>query len=332
MKQTQLEIFAEVTKIALTAENIREQLPMLRSEDKEPQLTMLSFGGGQDSFAMLYMMIHDKAFRKKYAPNDFFVAMSDTGNEFDYTYDWIKVAQKLCEDNGIHFRFITNDQGYHTPSWMDLKSKMRRNNIIFGSWGNKTCTGSLKIDVMNKYLHHYMCKLYAFPELSNKRSWKFYRQKFQTKARVLIGFAKNEETRVVTSLKNSHKWKVWQRENLQYVYPLVEEGLDRAACQKIILKYREVLMPPSNCMLCFYQSDEELLWLYRNRRSEFDEWVELERKKLETWTHVPKNLGAFGKETLTQKIEGIIKKIGHKSNEELMEYKMSHGHCVQSAF
>lgn len=48
-------------------------------------LTILSFGAGQDSTALLYKIILDKDFRNEYAPNDLVVIMADTKNEHDKT-------------------------------------------------------------------------------------------------------------------------------------------------------------------------------------------------------------------------------------------------------
>jgi len=330
----QLSLFDKVEKEKITPEMVAARATADREKEPNPQLTLLSFGGGQDSFAILYSMINDKAFRKKYAPNDLVVAMSDTGNEFPYTYKAIKEAQALCKKNNIPFHFITPDQGYHTPGWQNLKANLKRNRVILGAaMGSKACTISLKINVIDKFLHAYMCELYSIPQKQNKQSWQLYADKFGTKARILIGFAKDEEVRVIRSNKLHEFLPLWKRKNIQYVYPLIEEGWNRAIAQQVIGKYRSDIPPPSNCMICFYQSDQELLWLARNYPDEFAEWVEMERVKLERFEGtVPKNYGVYGAITLTQKLEKAKQKYGHMSNEELWEYKMSHGHCVKSAY
>ena len=131
---SQLFIFKEVTDIpVLTPENVANQVRLDREKEPEPQLTMLSFGGGQDSFCILYKMIKDKEFRKRYAPNDFFVCMSDTGNEFPYTYKAVEEAKKLCKDNNIHFKFLKTEDGYHTPAWPNLTFNLKKNNTILSA-------------------------------------------------------------------------------------------------------------------------------------------------------------------------------------------------------
>lgn len=317
------------------AKNARRQATMNREAEDEPQLTMLSFGGGQDSWAFLYELINDPVIRKKYAPHDLVVAMSDTGNEFPYTYKYVLQAIALCDQHGIHFQFITNDQGYHTPGWMNLKDNMRRNKTILGAaMGVKACTPSLKIQVVDKYMYAYMCELYGFEPKINKQSWQQYKEKFGTKARVIIGFAKDEESRMLKSTKAHENLPKWKREHIQYVYPLVEEGWNRAAAQQIIRKYRgDDIPPPSNCMICFYQSEQELVFLERHYPEEFYDWVELEKAKLEKHEGlVTKNYGVYGNITLTQKLAQAKEKYGHWTDEQLWEYKMSHGHCVKSTY
>jgi len=333
MIDSQLADVDKVAKVNLTSEEVALRARAQREAESEPRLTMFSFGGGQDSFAMLYKFIYDPEFRKRYAPNDLIIAMSDTGNEFPLTYKAVKDAEKLCKEHNIHFQFITPDMGYHTAGWQSLKANLRRNRIILGAaMGNKSCTISLKVNVVDKYMHTQMCKLYGFGEKNAKSGWVHYREKFGVKARVIIGFAKEEEIRVIKSGKMHESLPKWKRENIQYVYPMIEEGWDRAAAQKIILEYRD-LMPPSNCMICFYQSDQELLWLERNYPAEFADWVELEKAKLNRYEgQVPKNYGVYGAITLEEKLKRAKVKYGHMTDEELWQYKLSHGHCVKSAY
>ncbi len=318
----------------VTLHQVAIDCTLSRQSEPEPMLTLLSFGGGQDSWAILYSLIYDREFRKKYAPHDLVVVMSDTGNEFSYTYSYITKARALCAAHNIAFEFLTSDMGFHTPGWMNLTDNMRRNKTILGAaMGVKACTSSLKIQPVDKYMHMYMCWLYKFPELNNKRSWEFYKKKYGTKARVIIGFAKDEEARVIKSNKSHHKLPKWKREHIQFVYPMIEEGWNRAKAQEIIKKYRPDVPPPSNCMLCFYQSDQELLWLYRNEPAQFFDWVALEKAKLEKNMHMgKKNYGVFGAITLEEKLKKANEKYGHMTSDELWEYKMSHGHCVKSTY
>ena len=43
-----------------------------------PRLTLVSFGGGQDSTDIIYSICEDLVFRRMFAPQDIVVIMSDT--------------------------------------------------------------------------------------------------------------------------------------------------------------------------------------------------------------------------------------------------------------
>lgn len=59
----------------------------------------------------------------------------------------------------------------------------------------------------------------------------------------------------------------------------------------------------------------------------------LEQNKIEANLHMgDKNLGVWGKVLLPQKLQEVISKHGHMTDLELIEYKMSHGHCVKSKY
>jgi len=339
---SQFEVFTEVMQVDLTPQNVADHLKSERQKNPEPQLTLLSFGGGQDSWAMLYKLIFDPKFKKKYAPKDLVVVMSDTGNEHPYTYKGVKEAEALCKKHNIPFKFLKNDMGYHTEGWMSLKANLIRNKVILSAtMGSKPCTSALKINPLDKYLREFMCDKYGFENLSAPTSWKSYEDKFGTKVRVLIGFAKDEEMRAIKSIKVLHTLPKYKQRHFQYVFPLIEEGWNRQSAQDIITQYHPYLIPPSNCMICFYQSDQELIWLERNHPEEFYEWVEMEKAKLDRFANDPnvKNNGVYGAVNLLQKLEmakdkkdGNGVRLGDYTDEQLWEYKMSHGHCVKSSF
>ena len=341
----QILLFSEVNDLGITKENVREFLRKQTEERTSPQLTVLSFGGGQDSFAMLYLYLRDPEFRKRYAPKDFIVVMSDTGNEHPHTYKAIEKARRLCELNGIHFAFLTNDMGFHNPGWMSLKDNLKRNStILSASMQRKSCTGSLKIQPLDKYVYKYICDKYGYPyQPHGKKSLALYEHQFRTKVRILIGFAKNEETRAYKSVIGFPKLPdVWKKKYFEYTYPLIEEGIDRQKAIDIIAENSKEVIYPSNCMICFYQSDVELVWLERFHPEEFEEWVEMERAKLEKFADREVNYGVYDKVTLTEKLRMAKlnsdktmfggKPYGEYSDEELWEYKLSHGHCVKSIY
>ncbi|MGB3062773.1 hypothetical protein [Sphingobacterium thalpophilum] len=87
----------------------------------KPQLTVLSFGAGQDSTCLLYKFALDKEFRERWIKGRLIVIMSDTGNEHPHTYNHINFIETFCAINDIPFYFITPDLGYHPNTWQSLQ-------------------------------------------------------------------------------------------------------------------------------------------------------------------------------------------------------------------
>lgn len=166
-------------------------------EKLNSQLTVLSFGGGQDSTTILLKLIFDKDFRIKYAPNNLLVLFADTGNEHPFTYDYIKrVIEPLCAKHNIEFVKITNDMGFHGRTWKTLTYQWRLNTPTIGSMGfpNKSCTHNLKLNPQYNYLGDRLSRLFQIPK-GNKKEYEYY-AKQNGRIRFLIGIAKNEEKRV----------------------------------------------------------------------------------------------------------------------------------------
>lgn len=299
------------------------------------KLTLLSYGAGQDSDTILKKYIHDPAFRSEYAPQDFIVVMSDTGDEHASTYKHIIKTEELCRVHGIEFALITKDMGLH-GSWGDLRSFYRRTNTVGSKAFPKTCTDKLKIQPIYKYLETYIASHYpaipdeyVFPK-GRKRAIKTFASLYG-KITVLIGFAKGEEGRISDN-KNP---EVWMRDGIEKRYPLVDLGMDRKDCQDYIRDLGYEVPTPSNCVLCPWMNEIELLYLHRFHRTDFEEWVVLEANKIEANQHKPveKNVGVWGSTILLpEKIKEVIEKHGSMSDEDLVEYKMSHGHCVKSKY
>ena len=84
-------------------------------------------------------------------------------------------------------------------------------------------------------------------------------------------------------------------------------------------------------------NDVELVWLARFDRPSFDAWVEMERAKLTRFADScaekgVNNLGVWGSSTLPEVLAKAEAKHGHMTDEQLNEYRMSHGHCVAAQY
>lgn len=165
-------------------------------EIKFSKVTIISYGGGQDSHTILEMCCKDKEFRMKYAPHRLIAIFADTGNEHPFTYDFIeRVTKPLCKKYGIEFVQITNDMGFHSEGWMSLTHQWKRNRPTIGSMAYpKSCSHNLKLFPQYNYIGYLLAKENNLA-YGRKREYVNY-AKTNGKIRWLIGIAKNEEQRV----------------------------------------------------------------------------------------------------------------------------------------
>jgi len=294
------------------------------------QLTMLSYGGGQDSTAILFKVIYDPSFKAKYVKGDFIVVMADTKNEHDHTDEYLERVKDLCQEHSIPF-FHLDPMDWASESWGQGLIKFYEGKNTVGSKAfPKTCTDNLKIRPIYKFLEAYIHTKYKTERYGRKAAFYEFAEAYG-KIRVLIGIAKGEEKR---ASENGSSGMKWFDQCIDKQYPLISEGMDRQACQDYIKSVGEEVPYPSNCILCPFMSLQELLYLYRYERSWYDKWVELEANKMAANKHMEdKNLGVWGKrDPLPEVLKEAEVKYGHMTKEDLVEYKMSHGHCVMSKY
>ena len=295
------------------------------------KLTMLSFGGGQDSTAILYKIVFDPIFRRTYASGDLVVVMSDTGDEHKETYEHVEFVKKFCEEHGVTFIHLQPDMGYHGRTWQSLRGQYELNNTVGSKAFPKSCTDKLKIYPIYNFLSDYVNDKYLFGESTPYRKKSLYEfvDRYD-KIDVLLGIASGEEKRINKS--DPSKLAKWMTVCLNKVYPLVDLEMDRQACQDYIESVGMKVPPPSNCILCPFMSEIELLWMWRFIPEDFNQWVIYEQNKINRDPEKENNLGVWGKRMLPEVLERAKEKYGHMSDDELQEYKMSHGHCVMSSY
>ena len=296
----------------------------------DAQLTVLSYGAGQDSWTLLLKLALEAEFRETYAPNDLVVVCSDTGNEHPETYEHIEFTKFFCEYYGIEFVHLTAAMGYHTEAWIGLEQFYASKNAIGSKAYPKTCTDNLKIQPIYKWLNQYVNDKYFVLEDLTQRKQALYRfTAIFGKINVLVGIAKGEERRIAKGETGTK----WMDQNIERSYPLIDIGYDRQACQDYINETGLPLPPPSNCIFCPFKDEVEILWTARTYPQQFEQWVVLEANKLAANTHKGKdNHAVFRNRTLPQVVADAEVKYAHMTEEEIEEYRFSHGHCVASAY
>jgi hypothetical protein len=290
-------------------------------------LTVISFGAGQDTIYFVWRIIVDFEFRKRHIPEEFIIVGSDTGAEHPHTYEAIKHVQMFALMNQIPFFWITPDMGFHPKTWLSLYHQYKKNNSIGSAAFRQTCTDNLKVKVVDNFVEWFIKSNYGYTSNRKKAYYEFHRD-YGT-IRLILGFAAKEESRTSNGNKFDPKWK---KIAIERYYPLIVDGTDRQAA----IDWNEANIPfkvyPSNCIICFYSSDQEILWLYRNYPKEWYNWVAMEKAKLDKYNTSDKNYGVYGKITLPEKLAKAEKLYGHWTNEQLDEYKYSHGHCIKSKY
>lgn len=277
---------------------------------------------------MLYLYIFDKAFRAKYAPNDFLVMMSDTGDEHPATKEHIEKTKNICSNHSIEFTHITPDMGYHADSWQSLRGFYRKHRCVGSKAFPKTCTDRLKIQPIYRFLEDCLSIKYGVVT-GRKKGFVDFANSYG-KIRMIVGISAGEETRIADPCREG---RLWKRESIEMSYPLVELGLDRKGCQELIRSFKQPVPSPSNCVLCPFMSEIELLWLYRFMPNDFEEWVELESNKVKANVHWgERNLGVWGKTLLPDILVRAREKHRNLTDHDLKSYKFSHGHCVMSKY
>lgn len=304
-------------------------------------LSVLSYGAGQDSAAILALLIEDRAFRRRYAPGHLLVLMADTGNEHPHTYEYVTFTREQCAEHGVPFLFLTPDQGYHTSAWQSLPHQLDRTHTIVGKAMNrKACTSNLKLAPLYKALDAYLAAAYGLPGgwrerggtralTPGKKALYAYAQR-HGRVPMMIGFAAGEERRAKTPPNEER----FMRECIQRVYPLLDAGLDRAGAQQVLRDLGWPVPPPSNCVMCPFKRDAEILWTARTLPEDFATWQRLEAQKLAKFAHKgDKNMTVFGDgRTLGEVAADAAVKYATWSEADLEAYRMTHGHGVTQGY
>jgi len=285
--------------------------------------------------------------------------MADTGDEYEQTYRHVEEVKGFCLQHGIEFYLIASDMGYHGKTWPSLLAQMERNDNIMSVAFPKSCTDNLKIKVCYGFLADWLRKTYGFTAKGHRVYYEY--EHYYGKLVSWIGFAAGEETRVskpkgkpkpgtqpseqtpadLTLFSECGSVEVaplrtdiprYRSRCVVHHYPLIELGMNRADCQQYIAQVGQTVPMPSNCRMCPFQNEAEIVFLYRTDELTWRTWVEREAAKLAKNAHKPVNLGVKGKLTLPEFLAKALLRYGSWSVEQLTEYRFSHGHCVSSRY
>jgi len=328
-------------------------------------LTVLSFGAGTDSGCLLQMYTHDAKFRATYAPHDFVVAMSATGDEHSETDAYRVEIEGQCAQRGIPFVHIVGSMGYHSGTWAGgLHATWEAKSTIGSVAYPATCSPNLKSTPFYHWLADYVRERYGYAG-AGKQSLVQFAEK-HGKIRVMIGFARGEESRVPDTnpcqtafdfAKPVDTQPLWRKNAIELIFPLIEMRMDRGDCIRYLDSVKETNPYPSLCFSCMFKGPIEILISARTDPARFQRWVDAEQRKIDAWADESfrrarqkpenfrpnseyKNLGVAGRGefrngifvpvTLLDTLREAERTYGHMTAEELDDYRRSHGHCVKT--
>lgn len=189
----------------------------------------LSFGGGVNSTAML-LHLWDAGI----APG--IVLFADTGGEQEGTYKHVTQMALWCSARSIPFVKVNN--GSPEKGATLEENCLRRRELPSLAYGFKGCSVKWKRQPMDRYLRDHVPEVraaWAAGELVTR----------------FIGIDAGEVRRK----------KLPPDDRFVYRYPLVEAGIDREGCIKLIHKHGIEPPPKSSCFFCPAMKKHEILAL-----------------------------------------------------------------------
>lgn len=324
--------------------------PTFTAEDATRPITVLSHGLGQDSTALNLLAAYSDSFRNRFITGDLIAVHGATENEHAETYAFLPLMRAFCEKWAIPFFYLHGSLGYHTGDWARGLAAQYEAHDSIGMMTTRSCTDSLKISPIYKFIDEYIGRRYQFV-WGKKKALRSYFAKFG-KLPVLIGFSADESQRVATNNQlaldlgrhnKKDKSPAWMRDCVDRRYPLIDLNMNRAACQAYIRDAGFTVPVPSNCRFCHFANPEELLWKSITIPDDFAHWQRLEANKVAK--HAGRlgedgkpaaNNGVKGAKMLGQIVTETRLKYAHLSDAELRafldDYRMSHGHCVSTSY
>lgn len=223
-----------------------------------PHVDLYSSGGGKQSTAMLVLIATG------HLPNAPMV-MSNVGDRAErpavLTY-FAEVARPYAADHGIELvmRRWVDRTGRERDLYDDVMAATRTIDIpvrlASGAFGNRKCTERYKIDVVARDARA--------RGATAEHPWA-----------VAIGISTDEIQRAKVGIDKHHPW-------VTRVNPLLDLGLSRADCERVVADAGLPPAPKSACYFCPFQTTEQ--WR-RLRSSEPEQWaqaVALEKRVNET--------------------------------------------------
>lgn len=237
----------------------KENLEISDHQDSN-RLTILSMGLGQDSTAIAILLATGKLdkYRSKDTAKDVKIVFSDTGMEWPETYAWREEFGEWLKGWGLEI--LTLEKGTSCNPLPPL-DEWYTSLCGIPTRSRRSCTDRHKIGPIRKWIESEATSTYG----CGNRKWL---KSGHSPHRVLIGIAGEEAQR-------ASKSDVKYADNY---FPLLELGLSRMDCQKVIKEAGFKTLPiKSGCVCCPFAPDG---WYWALKEKYGNLWartVEMER-------------------------------------------------------
>lgn len=223
-------------------------------DDTQKPLRVISYGGGVQSTALIVLALQEKI------PKVDAALFANVGDDSEHpgTLEFVRnVMIPWATEKGfpIHELHRTMRDGTTRTLWGEIHAEGSRSIKIpvrmngTGAPGNRSCTSDYKIRVVNKWLREHGATK-------------------QNPAEVCIGISTDEYQRA--SNRRPEPTQI-------ALYPLLDLGLDRTACQNIIRNAGLPVPPKSSCFFCPFHRLQTWREMRRDEPELFWKSVELER-------------------------------------------------------
>lgn len=231
----------------------------------QKHIRLFSFGGGVQSHAVLALQAQNRLD----VPYDVFV-FSNVGHDSENpdTLNYLnKVTIPFCEEFGIELVEVRKTTRGKPETLYEYIHRVKKSVPIpaymsNGAPGNRSCTIDFKIRVVNKWV----------------------RDQGYTHAIMGLGLSIDEYQRV-----RDEKWHEEDGIQKQRHHPLIELGLSRTDCHKIIADMSLPQPPKSSCWFCPFTQRNEWIELKSKRPDLFEKAVALEK-------HINEKRDAMGRD------------------------------------
>lgn len=191
-------------------------------------LTIVSFGGGTDSTAMLIGMV------ERGEPSPHAILFGDTGGEFPHTYEHIRIFSEWLVAQGYPPVQVLR-RNKKDGSWESLEAEcLRTKNLPSIAYGFKTCSQKFKIEPQDKWCNN---------DPVFRAEWKAGR-----KVRKLIGYDWDEFYRA----------KFYDDKKYVLEYPLIDWRWRRSDCMEAIARAGFKQPMKSSCFFCPHMRRDEV--------------------------------------------------------------------------